>query len=648
MTDNVVPIGDGHRKRTAPKASGDLYPPPDAPLDVARKFYAETYDHGDLRTLVHYRGDWWVWTGQHWAERDHSALKSAVYERLGTAVYEKEIKTKGIVTDTEVVPWNPTRNKIANVMEALAAIAHLDTGTTTPAFIADHDDIGHAGQVIACENGLVSLGTRQLHPHTPAFFNVVSVTFAYNAQAPEPVAWLNFLKSVWPDDPDTIKLLQEWIGYLLTGRTDLQKILLLIGPSRSGKGTIARLVRKLIGHLNVAGPTLASLGTNFGLWPLVGKPLAIIADARLGGVPQAVIVERLLSISGEDLLTIDRKNRSHWIGTLPTRIMILSNELPHFTDSSGAIANRFMVARMRRSFLGAEEVDLDARLAAELPGILNWALDGLDRLVSKQRFTVPKASTEATTMLRELASPVATFVRDCCTTTPGDTVERDTLYRAWVVWANAEGITAGDKARFGRDLAATVPDLGTTQPRINGKQLRFYTRIALNPVSPVSVKEDAGQGDSNDTGDPVSGPGQLDMGSVQDEGDAGMRVSAKTTSDVQKQHSDTGNTGETALQTQLCPTCQRHPARTESGLCAGCTRATLEAGQWLVCWIRANAGPGGWVKPADALNAADEIGYKRTAVKAARVHSSNPRIEASGKGRGSMWRIAPATEGAAS
>ena len=44
----------------------------------------------------------------------------------------------------------------------------------------------------------------------------------------------------------------------------------------------SRVHTALMGRENVATPTLASLQTNFGLAPLIGKPLAIISDARLG------------------------------------------------------------------------------------------------------------------------------------------------------------------------------------------------------------------------------------------------------------------------------------------------------------------------------------------------------------------------------
>ena len=108
---------------------------------------------------------------------------------------------------------------------------------------------------------------------------------------------------------------------------------LLIGPTRSGKGVICRVLRHLLGSENVPGPTLAALSSNFGLAPLIGKQLAIIADARIGARSnQQIIAERLLSISGEDSLTIDRKYLSAWTGRLPVRFLIASNELPHLDE----------------------------------------------------------------------------------------------------------------------------------------------------------------------------------------------------------------------------------------------------------------------------------------------------------------------------
>jgi putative DNA primase/helicase len=55
----------------------------------------------------------------------------------------------------------------------------------------------------------------------------------------------------------------------LSGDTSLQKLLMVVGPKRSGKGTIGRVLTGLLGVHNTAAPTLASLTTNFGLAPLI-------------------------------------------------------------------------------------------------------------------------------------------------------------------------------------------------------------------------------------------------------------------------------------------------------------------------------------------------------------------------------------------
>ena len=74
-------------------------------------------------------------------------------------------------------------------------------------------------------------------------------------------------------------LLQDWMGYTLTPDTSLQKILLCIGPPRSGKGTVYRIQADLLGSNSVAGPNMTSLGKDFGLQGLITKMLAVISDA---------------------------------------------------------------------------------------------------------------------------------------------------------------------------------------------------------------------------------------------------------------------------------------------------------------------------------------------------------------------------------
>ena len=119
-------------------------------------------------------------------------------------------------------------------------------------------------------------------PCSDKFFTLNAVEFVYQSDAPTPNAWLQFLSSIWEDDPESIDLLQEIFGYLLLPDTSQQKMFIIKGPTRSGKGTIGRILSELIGRRNVTFPTLNSLGSDFGLEPLVGKQLAVISDMSFG------------------------------------------------------------------------------------------------------------------------------------------------------------------------------------------------------------------------------------------------------------------------------------------------------------------------------------------------------------------------------
>ncbi|MEU3514165.1 phage/plasmid primase, P4 family [Streptomyces sp. NPDC006654] len=450
-------------------------PPPGNPLAVARRLLPDWQNQDGKLVCRRWRGSWMRWTGTCWRELDDAQVRAGMYTRLEHAIY----LAPGKDGEPEERDWAPTKQKISNLLDALGAITLLPTDTDAPAWL-DGDGTSEAdgGPIVACGNGLLRIRDRALLPHTPTFFNHVSVPFAYDPTATAPT-WERFLAQLWPNDPDAIQAVQEWFGYVLSGRTDMQKILLMVGPTRSGKGTIARVLKELVGKENLAGPTLAGLGTNFGLATLVGKPLAVISDARLSGNDNSQVIERLLTISGEDTIDIDRKYREAWTGRLPTRLMILSNELPHFGDASGVIARRFVVLNMTVSWLGKEDTTLTDRLAAEMPGILNWSLDGLARLQRTGRITEPKCSREAVTTMQDTASPTSAFIRERCTTGPTASVPVDTLWNVWREWAEDNNVRPGTKQIFGRNLLSVVPQLTLTRPRDGESRVRTYTGLAL-------------------------------------------------------------------------------------------------------------------------------------------------------------------------
>lgn len=453
-------------------------PPPGQPMRVARELVKALYTLPGGLILRSHRGDFHRWDGTRYLEIDRRDVRRAAYDYLEPAVY--------LHPKEGWLPFAPTQRKIADIVDALHAVVFIESRPDAPLWI-DRRATPPAPQLIAMTNGLLHVPTRILHPHTTQFFNLHALPFAFDPKAAPARTWLGFLQQLWVEDTGTIGGLQEAIGYVLGGDTSLQKMLLFVGPKRGGKGTIGRVLQGLLGVHHVANPTLASLSTNFGLQPLIGKSLALISDARLSTKAEShVVVERLLSISGEDSLTIDRKYKDPWTGKLPTRFIVMTNELPRLQDSSGALASRFIIFVLTRSFYGEENPRLTEQLLLEASGIFNWALEGLDRVNERGYLVNPPSGQEAVLQLEDLSSPIGAFLRDRCVVDAKRETVVDTFWAAWKRWCEDNNQFVGTKVMLGRDLRAAVPTVKKVRPRQEGeepgeedKRLQVYKGVGL-------------------------------------------------------------------------------------------------------------------------------------------------------------------------
>jgi putative DNA primase/helicase len=487
------------------EAESDVNEAADDPHRLARLFLVDhTSEEG--RTLHYWREEWYQWTGSTYRIVPDKEVKARLcgrvkqeFDRLNTAAIRAWEEAQGTDENGKPVP-KPTARKVtarltADVQHALASFAILPSTLTTPAWLGAPERPAPfaAAGVLACRNALVYLPGIEAEQDyrvapTPRFFSSNALDYDFDPKAPQPAAWLAFLKQLWADDPKAIESLQEWFGYCLLPDTTQQKILMIVGPKRSGKGTIARVLRALVGIDNTAGPTLAGLGTNFGLWPLLDKTVAIISDARLSGRSDvAVIVERLLSISGEDAQTVDRKNMRPVTAKLPTRFVILTNELPKLNDPSGALVGRMMLLRQTVSWYGKEDPHLTETLLGELPSILLWAIEGWQRLRRRGRFEQPESGAKLVRELDDLSSPIGAFLREHCVIGPGLEAPIRVLFERWRFWCESVGRRdSGTEQTFGRDLRAAVPRLDDRQPRQgDGTRHRVYVGIALRAEEPA-------------------------------------------------------------------------------------------------------------------------------------------------------------------
>ena len=121
------------------------------------------------------------------------------------------------------------------------------------------------------------------------------------------------------------------------------------------------------------------------------------------------------------------------------------------------------------------------RLLKERPGILNWAIDGLDRLRKRGYFLQPDSGKALLDDLHELSSPVGQFARDCCVLAPIKEIGCRELFNTWKQWCELQGRDhVGTVQSFGRNLQAAFPEIRTRRPSGTDARRRVYQGVSLN------------------------------------------------------------------------------------------------------------------------------------------------------------------------
>lgn len=335
---------------------------------------------------------------------------------------------------------------------------------------------------IPVQNGVLDISKRRLLPPTPNFFSVgrSAATYVPNAKCPK---WQSFLDASLVGDTGSIKLLQEWFGYVISEDMRHHKMMMLGGASRSGKGTIGRVLSKLVGDSRTITPSLPQLGTPFGLQSFLDARLAFFGDVRHSGSRQNQhVLETLLSLTGGDSLNIDRKFKTPIRNyRVRAKLMLAFNGLPDFRENSAALINRILYIHFPVSFIDRENTNLTSELLSELPGILNWSLDGYERLLANNRFTKVPRVEEHLNLMTVSQCQMKQFLSDCCEVREDLTCLKTEVYKLYLAWAQRTcQRTVYNEVHFYRNLLSEVPNLTSSRPRLaDGTRPRVLSGLRL-------------------------------------------------------------------------------------------------------------------------------------------------------------------------
>ncbi|HYZ47039.1 MAG TPA: phage/plasmid primase, P4 family, partial [Actinomycetota bacterium] len=290
--------------------------------------------------------------------------------------------------------------------------------------------------IVVVENGTLEIGASPpvLREHRKDDYALSSLPIRYDPAAEAPRWHSDVLGRLDDGEADFLK---RFAGYCLTTYTDQEIAVWISGESGSGKSTFVETVAALAGT-RAGTLSLPKLQTPFGLSNIPGKTLLIATEQPSVYLEDSHLLDAL--ISGE-LVNIDVKYRPSF-DYLPTaKLLWAMNTLPTVRNPEGGIFRRVKVLEWApRLEADAEDTGLKDHLRArELPGVLNWALEGLAELREQGAFDIPETVRDATEQFRKNSDVLGLFLEERCHVGTGRQVERDTLYEVYKNWCALAG-----------------------------------------------------------------------------------------------------------------------------------------------------------------------------------------------------------------
>ena len=310
--------------------------------------------------------------------------------------------------------WKPN---ISRLRELAAAMKDSDTAKLSNDVVPPYRIVGPAldGDEVyfPVRNGLLRLHGRVLMAHDPDLFSPNSLPIAYNADAKAPM-FQDFMDSSFPGEARQTLALQ-FLGFYVSGLKYPQKMLIITGPTRSGKGTYVRILEMLLGEAKTKALDPKSLAYTFGLEGLEKAMVGVFDDIRqLSAEDKRRLVEFILNVVGGGKIPHARKNKSEWNDRVPARLLYIGNAWPPLEDNANALAARFEHLDTPNSYpVGEGNKDYEPLLKPEANGIFNRALDGLDSLLETGQFQRVETSESARDHART-GGPMMQFVDEQC------------------------------------------------------------------------------------------------------------------------------------------------------------------------------------------------------------------------------------------
>lgn len=327
------------------------------------------------------------------------------------------------------------------------------------------------------------------------FFTLHQIPHNYDAKADCP-KFKRFINNLFYEED--IPVIQEYLGYCLVPNTLAQTALFIVGEGGEGKSRITILMEHIIGHDNVVIGDFIGLQDKFSTTSLDKQMMFIDDDLSLEALDDTSNFKKI--VTAETTMEVEPKGKPKYKTKLYSRILCCGNgAIQSKFDRSDGFYRRLLISKVKPVHYDKPDRTLSDQLDKEIPGIINWLLEGLCRVVRNGFIIEPSVRmTQELQSVRDSSDTIQLFMSDEqfieYTGNKDDKVSIKQLYDAYESWCQDNNYLVIHKNTFGKVIRKTykanlskkimnpqrVSDLISQEKvYINKKQVRGVVGIKL-------------------------------------------------------------------------------------------------------------------------------------------------------------------------
>ncbi len=426
--------------------------------------------HGQNARYCHAWRKWLVWDNRRWvldASGEIMRLAKSVARSIYTEAASPDVDGG---TAQSLAKWaaSSERRDRLNAMLALA-----ESEQPIPISV---DSLDREPWLFNVQNGTINLRTGELQPHRREEFLTKLASIEYPTEpGVDAVLWLDFLDRIFDGDGELIDFVQRLIGMAMVGEVQEHVLPIFHGTGSNGKSVFVETIMGMLGpdySMKAASSLLMASGSDrhpTEVADLFGKRFVAVVETEDGKRLAESMVKEL---TGGDSLRARRMREDFWEFRPSHSVFMATNHRPVVRGNDHAMWRRLKLVPFAVTIPDAEQDrELTAKLRAEWPAILRWAVQGC---LGWQQCGLgePEVVRAATDGYRSDEDQIEQFIADRCMVGPSYQVRSSAIYKSYREWCDQQGERPLSQKKFSQRLEEN----GREKYRSNGI---WFAKITL-------------------------------------------------------------------------------------------------------------------------------------------------------------------------